>query len=178
MKLINRLLAVLLALALLTLGVLVIVEIAWVLLFGGTQQVLLPYPAVTDYLAGLTWDSRPARAILIGAVILGGLLLLFELRRRKPGLVTLASSGGSVTSGADRRSLERAVAAAATDLDGIRTAVARVTSRRATVSAVAGPRDSTGLGERLTAHLQSWLDGAQLASPPALSVKVQQRRTE
>lgn len=175
-KVTNRLLAVLVALALLVLAVLVVVEIAWVLLFGGSTEVLLPYPGISDTLAGLAWDSRPARAILIGLVILGGLILLTELRRSRPGLLTLASSGGSVTAGADRRSVERAAAAAATDVDGISAAVARVSSRRVSVSAVAGPRDATGLHERLTSEMQSWLEGLNLDSPPALSVRVEQRK--
>ncbi len=177
MKVANRLLAVLVALAVLVLAVLVVVEIAWVLLFGGSAEVLLPYPGITDKLADMTWDSRPARAILIGLVVLGGLLLLTELRRSRPGLLTLASSGGSVTAGADRRSVERAAALAATDVDGISAAVARLSSRKVSVSAVAGPRDATGLREQLTSQMQSWLEGLNLASPPALSVRVEQRKS-
>ncbi len=176
-KLTNRLLAVLVALALLVLGVLVVVEIAWVLLLGGSTEVLLPYTGITDYLAGLAWDSRPARAILIGMVIIGGLLLLTELRRSRPGLLTLASSGGSVTVGADRRSVEKAVAASATDVEGVSAAVARVSSRKISVSAVAGPRDASGLREALTSRMQSWLEGLNLANPPALSVRVDERKS-
>jgi hypothetical protein len=172
MKLTNRVLSVLVALALLVLGVLVVVEIVWVLGLGGTREVLLPYPATTDYLAGLTWGSRTARAILAGLVVVGALLLVYELRRRKPGLLRMASTEGSVTTGVDRRALEKAAAAAATDVDGIGKATARVSARRVSVSATSGLRDAAGLQGQVTAALQSWMDGLDLAKPPALSVRV------
>jgi len=173
MKLTNRFLAVLVALALLILSVLVVVEIVWVLALGGSQQVLLPYPAVADYLAGLTWNSRPARIILIVLVIVGALLLLAELRRSKPGLLTLASSEEPVTVGVERRTLQKAAASAATEVDGINSAKARVARRRVSVSAVSGVRDTSGLQEALTHRMQSWLDELSLARPPRLSVRVE-----
>ncbi len=167
----------LVALALLVLGVLVLVEVVWALAFGGTTPVLLPFPAAADYFAGLTWDSRAVRVILIGLVIVGLLLLVAELRRSKPGLLTLASSNGPVTAGVDRRTLQRAAATAATDVDGIGSATARVSRRRVAVSGVSGLRDPSGLQDQLTGRMQSWVDGLNLANPPALTVTVDQRRS-
>ncbi len=176
-KLTNRFLAVLVALALLVLGALVLVEIVSTFAFGGTQEVVLPYPAVTDYLAGLTWTSVSARSILIGLVIVGLLLIAAELRRRKPALLALSSSGGPVTTGVDRRTLQKAAAAAVTDVDGISSARARVSRRKVSVSAVSGLRDGTDLQEQVSTHMRSWIEGLNLASPPALSVRVEQRRS-
>jgi len=176
-KLTNRVLAVMVALALLVLSVLVLVEIVWILALGGTQPVVLPYPPVTDYLAELTWNSAPARAILIGLVIVGLLLIAAEFRRSKPGLLTLASSSAPVTAGVERRTLQKAAAAAATDVDGISTARARVSRRQVNVSAVSGLRDGGGLQDQVAARMQSWIDELNLASPPALSVKVDQGRS-
>ncbi len=176
-KLTNRVLAVMVALALLVLSVLVLVEIVWILALGGTQPVVLPYPPVTDYLAELTWNSAPARAILIGLVIVGLLLITAAFRRSKPGLLTLASSNGPVTAGVDRRTLQRAAATAATDVDGISSATARVSRRRVAVSGVSRLRDPSGLQDQLTGRMQSWVDGLNLATPPALTVTVDQGRS-
>lgn len=175
MKLANRLLSVLLALALLVLGVLVLVEIVWTIGFGGGREVLLPYPAAADYLAQQSWDSRPVRAICVALVLVGLALVLLELRRRRPGLLALASSGGPITSGADRRSVEKAAAAAATDVEGIRSARASISRRRIRIAADAGVHDDRGLAESLTAHLTSWIDGLGLAEAPELSVTVSPR---
>lgn len=177
MKVTNRVLAVLVALALLVISVLAIVEIVWVLALGGSTHVLVPYQPTADYLAELTWDSITARAILAGLVIVGILLIAAELRRRKPGLLTLASSGGPVSTGADRRSLQKAAAAAATDVDGISSARARVSRRRIRISATAGLHDARGLQDQLTDHMRSWVDGLGLASPPTLSVQLAERRS-
>lgn len=177
MRLTNRFLAVLVALALLVFGVLVVAEIVWVLALGGSQELLLPYPALAEYLAELRWDSGAARAILIGLVLVGLLLIVAELRRSKPGLLTLASSGGPVTAGVDRRTLQKAAAAAATDVDGISSARARVSRRRISVSAVSGLRDGSGLPDQVTEGMQSWVDGLNLASPPAVSVRVDEARS-
>lgn len=176
-KLANRLLAVLLALALLVLGVLVLVEIVWVYAFGGSREVLLPYAAAADYFEGLAWTSRPTRVILIVLVVVGLLLLVAELRRSKPGLLSLASSTGPVTTGADRRALEKAAAAVATDVEGVSAARAKVSRRRISVAAESGLRDGSGLRERLDARMASWVDGLSLADPPALAVRVSQRRS-
>lgn len=178
MKLLNRLVSVIVALALLIFSVLVLVEIVWAYGFGGSTEVLLPYPAAADYLAEQTWGSRPVRAILIAVVLLGVLLFVLEVRRSRPGLLVLASSGEPVTTGADRRSVEKAAATAATQVDGISTARARISRRRITVAAKAGVRDVTGLHEGLTARMTSWIDGLNLADPPALSVTVHQGRSQ
>lgn len=177
MKLTNRFLAVLVALALLVLGVLVVVEIGWVLALGRTQELVLPYPAVTDYLADLSWTSAIARAILIGLVIVGLLLIAAELRRSKPALLTLSSSGGPVTTGVDRRTLQKAAAVAVTGVEGISSARARVSRRKISVSAESGLRDGRGLQEQVSTHMRSWIEGLNLANPPALSVRVEQRRS-
>lgn len=177
MKLANRLLSVLVALALLILGLLVLLEIVWTWGFGGSQEVLLPYPAVAGYLADQTWAGRPTRSILFALVLVGALLLAVQLRRRQPALVLLGGAEPSVTRGADRRSLERAAARAAGDVEGIRSARARVSRRRITVAAVAGVRDTAGLQDRVEERMASWLDGLNLDDPPTVSVDVNAGRS-
>lgn len=176
MRLTNRLLAVVIALGLLVLSVLVLAEIVWAAL-GGGGELVLPYQAVAEYLAGLHWDSAAARGILIGVALLGVLLVVVELRRSRPGLLTLAGSAGPVTKGVERRTLQQAAAAAATEVDGISSARARVSRRRVSVATRSGLRDVTGLQDQLTAHLGSWLEGLGLVDPPALSVRVAENKS-
>jgi len=177
MKVVNRVVAVLVALSLLVLSLLVLVEIVWVFGLGGSTELLLPYPAAVEYLGGLTWDSRSTRAILIGLSLVGVLLLVAELRRRKPGLLMLADTRESVTAGVDRRSLQRAAAAAVTSVDGIDKGRVQVSRRRVSVAAESGLRDGGGLQAQAAARMSSWLDELNLADPPALSVRVEQRRS-
>lgn len=177
MKLANRLLSVIVALALLVLGVLVVIEVIWAFGLGGSGEVLLPYPAARDYLAQQTWDSRPVRAASIALVLLGLVLVVLEIRRRRPGLLAMASSGGPVRCGADRRSVEKAAAAAATDVEGIRSARARISRRRISIAADAGVRDDRGLQEALTERMVTWVDGLGLADAPVVSVTVSSGRS-
>lgn len=176
MKLANRLLAVVFALALLVVGLLVAAEVLWTIVLGIDGELLLPYPAVADYLAGITWAQRPARLILIGLVLVGLLLLWLEVRRRQPGLLLLASSTDSVEAGVERRTLRRAATHAATEVDGIAAADVGVTARRLKVTATAGIRDTTGLQDRLGAHLQGWVDQLGLTRPPTTAVTVREGR--
>lgn len=178
MKLANRLLSVLLALALLILAVLVLIEIGWAFGFGGGTEVLLPYPAAADYLAQQTWDNRAVRTICVLLVLVGAALVVLELRRRRPGLLALASSGGPVTTGVDRRSVQKAAAAAATEVEGISTARARISRRRISIAADSGVRDQTGLQEALDAHLSAWVADLALADAPAVSVTVRPGRSQ
>lgn len=177
MKTLLRLLAVLLALILLVGGLLVLAEVAWTLGLGADGELLLPYPAAADYLAGITWSDRPARAILLGVFALGLLLLWLGLRRRPPGLVLLASSTEDVPAGVERRTLHRATANAAVEVDGIAEARAAVSRRRLRVTATSGLRDSTGLRERLEAHVREWTDQLGLAQPPAPTVELREGRS-
>jgi len=177
MKLANRLLSVIVALALLVLGVLVVIEVVWAFGLGGSGEVLLPYPAAADYLAQQTWGSRPVRAVSVALVLLGLLLVVLEIRRRRPGLLALASSGGPVRCGADRGSVEKAAAAAATDVEGIRSAQARISRRRISIAANAGVRDDRGLQEALTERMVTWVDGLGLADAPVVRVTVSPGRS-
>lgn len=100
----NRLLAVLVALALIALAVLVPVKVVWDA-FGKPHWVL-PWETWTRTLATNTWQPSWARAVLIGVAVVG-LLLLAELKSRRPGLLPLARLTDDVQAGTTRRSLQQ-----------------------------------------------------------------------
>ncbi len=105
MRLANRLLAVLVALALIALAVLVPVEVVWAA-FGKPHWVL-PWETWTRTLATNTWQPSWARAVRIGVAVVGLLLLLAELKSRRPGLLPLARLTDDVQAGTTRRSLQQ-----------------------------------------------------------------------
>lgn len=175
MALFDRIAAVLLGLALLVLGILVPAEIAHTVLAKKPGQLILPWQTVTRYLTGHDWSTSPVLAISGVTAGVGLLLLLAELKRRRPGLVTLATDDPHLTAGTTRRSLQRALAARAEDVDGISSAAATVRHGRASVTATTGRRDPGDLRQQLTDQLTGWLDGLGLVKTPRLRATLKTR---
>ena len=162
MTVVNRVLATLLALALLLGGLLAIAEI--VLAALGRQPWLVPHPDWTAWLSDQTLGSGVVRAALIGAVLLGLLLLVLALRRGRPGALPLPSRVDSVRTTASRRGLERTLRAAATRPDGVRDAQVRARRRSVRVRATTVLRDPADLQSRVTEAVTERLAELGLAS--------------
>ena len=173
MKLLNRVLSVLLGLALVVLGVVVPVEVVHAAL-NRSGHLLVPYGPVADFLREHAWSSAPVLAILAAAAVVGLLLVLAQLKPRRPGLLAMDTDDDSVTVGIARRSLGRALGAAASDVDGVTEARGRLRRSRATVVAVSPLRDVSGLEERVRDRVQGSLDDLRLVTPPALKVRLRQ----
>lgn len=148
MTVVNRVLATLLALALLLGGLLAVVEI--VLAALGRQPWLVPHPDWTTWLSDQDLGSGVVRAALIGAVVLGLVLLVLALRRGRPGALPLPARVESVRTTASRRGLERTLRAAATRADGVRDARVKARRRRVSVRAATTLRDPGDLQSRVT----------------------------
>ena len=82
MHVVNRVLATLLALALLLGGLLAVVEI--VLAQLGRPSWLVPHEQWSSWLAEQTFASAVVRAVLVGLAVLGLLLLVGRARRGLP----------------------------------------------------------------------------------------------
>ena len=174
MKTLNRALAVLIALALVALGALVIAEIVYAAL-DRSGHLLLPYERLARFGRSHTWDSGEVIAISAVVGALGLLLLLAQLLPRRPGLLTVATDDPTVEAGVERRTLGKAMAAAAGDVDGVSKATARVRGRRATVVATSRLRDASGLPERIRDHVQTWTDDLGLVAPPRLRLRLRHK---
>ena len=174
MRTLNRALSVLFALALAVLGVLVVAEIVHAAL-SRRGHLLLPFERVARFGRDHTWDSAQVITISVVVTVLGLLLLLAQLVPRRPGLLTVATEDPAVEAGVERRTLARAVAAAASDVDGVSRARARVRGRRVTVISTSHLRDVSGLPERLRDHLQTWMDGLGLVESPRLRLRLRHR---
>lgn len=175
MAIFDRLAAVLLGLALLILGVLVPAEIVHTAVLGKPGQLILPWQTVTRFLTGHDWSTSPILTICGALAAVGLVLLLAELKRRRPGLLTLTTEDENLTAGTTRRSVQRALAAQAEDVDGISAASAKVRRGRATVAATTGLRDPGDLEQRLAEQLSGWLDGLGLVKTPRLRVTLKTR---
>ena len=139
MRLVNRILATLLALALVAGAVIALVEI--VLAALGRSPWLVPYPDWSTWLSEQTFESAAVRAVLIGLVALGLVLVVLAVRRGRPGSVPLPTTTESVRVTASRRGLERTLTTAATRPEGISAARVRAGRRSARVKVTTDLRD-------------------------------------
>lgn len=168
-----RVLAVLLAAALLALGVVVTVEIALAAL--GQPAWVLPYAEVATTLREQTWQSALARSVAAGLCVLGLLLLLPALRRGKPTALLLTPLTEGVDTHIARRGLQRTAAAAAGRVDGVRRAKAKVGRRKVTVTTTSRLRDTSALPQQVDAAVRAELDALGLSRP--LAVKITTKRS-
>lgn len=175
MTLFDRLAAVLLALVLLVVGVLVPAEIVHSAVLNKPGHLILPWQTLTRFFAGHQWSTAPILTISPITAGVGLVLLLAELKRRRPGLLKLSTQDPNLTAGTTRRSLQRALAARAEELDGISSASAKVRRGRASVAATTGLRDPADLRQRLADQLTRWLDGLGLVKAPPLRVRLTTR---
>jgi hypothetical protein len=170
-RVVNRVIAAVLALALLVGGLLVAVEI--VVAGFDRRPWVLPHDRWYASARLRTWDSPPPRWIFIALLVAGLALLLAQLVRRRPG--ALALGPGAVPADLHRRSLERALVREAARVDGVAAARARVREDRADVIATSNRRQTGDIGPRVTQTLDRRLHALGLARPPAVRVKVEGR---
>lgn len=171
MRVVNRVLAAVLALALLVGGLLVAVEIV----VAGFDRPPWVLPHDRWYVSARTrsWDAGPPRWIFIGLVVAGLVLLFLQLARRRPASLPMTPAG--VPGDVSRRSVEKALVREAKRVDGVAGARARVGGDRADVAAVTTRRQVGDLQPRLQAAMDTRLGKLALARPPAARVKVDAR---
>ncbi len=176
MRVLERFLSLLLALAVVVGAVVLALEVGWAV--AGQPPLLVQWhPA---YTAGTVnaWDTTAARVTAI-AVLAGGLLLLLvTLKPRRAPRLPLTETEPGVNAAITRRSLRATLLAAAGQVDGISSAKAKVSKRKATVRASSrlGSDDTAqALTGQLQTALSTRLDGLQLARPPRLRTRVSPR---
>lgn len=171
--LVNRVLAALLALAMLLGGLLVAIETVLALL--GRQHWLVPHEQWAAWLDGQTWESTTVRMTCVVAVLLGLLLLVVAARRGKPSILALPSGNApGVYVQVSRRGVEKTLADVAREVEGVDEARASATRRRVTVQATAGGPTS-GLADTVSAAVESRLAALGLASSLRPRVRISRR---
>jgi Family of unknown function (DUF6286) len=169
---VNRILATLLALALLLGGLLAVVEV--VLAAVGRPPWLVPHPQWSGWLREQTFAGGVVRAVLIGLVVLGLLLLVTALRRGKPGSLRLPARTEGVRVSASRRGIERSLVTSARRTDGVRGARAKARRRTVRVKASTGMRDPADLQQPVTDAVTARLEDLGLTGVLRPRVKISQ----
>lgn len=172
MFVLRRLLALILATALLLAAVIGLVEIITAAL--GRPAWIVPGGDWANRLHGYRWDDGLVRLALSGVLLVGLLLLMAGLRRGRPTELALASTEPDVTVTASRHSVERVLSAAARSVPGIASAKVSVSGRRRGVRVDASTRlrDAGDLRDRVDAAVQERIDALLLSRPPRLTVRV------
>lgn len=177
MRAFERLLSLLLAVAVVVGSLLLAVEVVWAAL--GKSPLLIQWQSTYDRGGTDAWDSAPVRTAAVVLLVVGLLLLLAELKPRRTPRLQLTGTDPSFDAAVTRRSLRSALLNAAKQVDGISGAKARVSGRRARVTATSrlgSVETAQSLTSELEAALRERLDSLQLARTPRLRARVTPRR--
>jgi hypothetical protein len=174
-RLVNRLLGALLAVALVVIGVLIVVEVI-AYRVNDQKPAIVHWHHAYAWAARTTWRQGSVRVTCVVLVVLGLALLLSQL---KPSRVSRLLVKSDVTDAAyTRRGVAAALRTAVIKLDGVHSAKVSVTHRRVRVDAISGgsQRDTAQtLKQPITEAARQRLDSLELATVPALSVHVKPR---
>jgi len=171
MRLVNRLLAALLALALATVGVLVVVEVIAARL--DKPHVVVDWQEIYRWAENTSLTQGSVRVACIVTAVLGLVLLLAELKRSRPSRLQVATD--AVDAGYTRRGVATAISQAVNDVDGVSSSAVRVRRRRIRVQARAAgmePYTADSLRTPVTESAQSRLADLELKREPRLKVRL------
>ena len=171
MRILNRFISALLAVALLAGGLLVAVEIVSAA-FGREDPLLLPWDRWYDEAVTTPWSDSDLRLGFAGLVLAGVLLLVLEAARRRPTAVPLAPGETGVSADLDRKGLEAWLGQRLEVVDGISSARTRITKSAATVRAETSGRETGRLRDELGVEAGRALDGLELDRPMPVKVSV------
>jgi hypothetical protein len=179
MRLVNRVLAALLALALIVVGVLVVIEVVthW---FSDTAAIVHWHQAYS-WAGRTTWKQGSVRISCIIVAVFGLILLVAEL---KPGKVSRlpadpAQAGAQgIDTAYTRRGAAASIRAAVVDVDGIRATSVTIKRRTVRIAATSSARDRVSaqtLKQPVVDAVRARLEALQLRSTPSVSVRISPR---
>jgi hypothetical protein len=175
LRLVNRLLAALLSVALIALGALIVIEV--VANRTRHKYAAIRWHSAYEWLDRTIWQAGSVRVISIALLVLGLVLLALELKRSRPSRLQVVGED-NIDAGYTRRGVVAALHSSVTDVDGISSAAVKVSRRKARVRAVAAAQDvevARQLREPAVAAAQARLDALRLKKAPALAVRVAPR---
>jgi hypothetical protein len=178
-RVINRVLAALLSLALMVVGVLLIVEV--IADRVSTRPAIVHWHAAYAWATRTTWSAGSIRVTCALLIVAGLLLLAAELRRARVARLRAepARSGAAgIDTAYTRRGVAAAVRSAVTRVDGVGAAVVKVGRRKIKIAARATARDKTasrGLQEPVSAAAAARIQALGLRRAPSVRVRVYAR---
>lgn len=176
MRVLLRVLAPLLGLALAAAGVLLVIEVvaAWVRTPAATG-LLVPWPDWRAILENLTWRETPVPAIAIGIGVVGLLLVLLGLLARRYD-VRLESPASEITVTTSPRVLARLVGRRVRAGEDVAAASVTVTRRKIAVAAHGWSGDGPELRAAVRTTVDTLLDELPLTRRPRVAVTAQHRK--
>lgn len=174
MRILNRVLAALLALGLFLGGLLVAAEIA-IATLTDRRPFLIPHDRWYSDLVEKPWRDQAIRLLFIALLAAGLVLLLLQLIRRKPLALSLQSNQPGVEVDVSRKSLEKALQRAAERVDGVANAKAKVGRSNARIRASSNQRIAPNIEQGVNAAASRVFQQLQLTSPPSLKVSVSRK---
>ena len=170
MRTFNRVLAAVLAVALLVVGVLIALQI---ILSGLRFDVsLIPYEQWFRSARFREWNDIEVFRLMALLCIVGLALVGLQLVRRRPLSLPLRRGAEGVDAEVSRASLEKALARAAVGVDGISGAKSRVSRGNVKIWATTNRRAPRDLDHRVQESVQERVERLQLATSPTVNVKV------
>jgi hypothetical protein len=173
LHLVNRLLAALLSTAVVAAVVLLVTEVVrWAL---DEPPWLVPWGGWGEALTGARAGDGAVLAVSGAAVLLGVLLLVFELKPRRPSDLQAQPLLDGVDTVVTRTGLRNAAETAARSVSGVRSASADVRRRRVVVQATSRGRGvSGGLEDAVRAAVERDLAELELAHTPTVCVRIEE----
>lgn len=170
MRIVNRLLAAILALAIAGAGLLTAVEVLVAQTGWATPPLLVPYDQWLTTLRAHTWKDTPVLLIAIGVIVVGLLLILAAAADRDRSL-RMIFDRPEIHATTSRRSLARALEHEAAAVDGVGSAKAKV-RRKARVNAQIRIGDPDVISETLRTAIAARLRQLPLQNPPEVRIHV------
>lgn len=175
MRVLNRLLAALLSLALMVGGVLVIVEVIAAL--TGQGPVWWDWQATRRWAERTSWEDTLVRIVCVVAFVVGAILLVAELKRprvRRFRVARATTDPRTTDTAYTRGGVAAAVRSAVARIDGIRGVRVAVKHRTVKVVATVGSQNRAFLrevGETATEAARDSVDRLGLRGSPSVSVR-------
>jgi hypothetical protein len=133
MRIANRLLAFIVSVALIVVGVTVIVEV--IAARSGAAPVIIGWHSILRWGQRNTWKATSVELACVISTVVGLLLLLPQLRRRRPTRLKVAA-GDATDAALSRKGVVVSVRGAVGDVEGIASSQVKVGHRRIRVAAV------------------------------------------
>jgi hypothetical protein len=176
MRLLNRPLAFILALALAAASIIVIIEV--IAAASHASPVVVYWPTWYHWARATRWDDLVVRVWSAILIAIGVLILASQLKPRRVARLPLRSGVPATDTALTRNGLAATLRAAATAIDGITSATVTVRRRHARVAARSAARGRTAaaaLHDPVTQAVHQRLDDLELSRPPRLTVHVTSR---
>jgi hypothetical protein len=173
MRLLNRPLAFILAVALAAASIIVIIEV--IAAAAHASPVVMHWPTWYRWAEKTRWDALVVRVWSAILIAIGVLILAIELKPRRITRLPLRSGDEATEAALTRSGLAGTLRAAATSIDGITSATVSVRRRRARVAAKSAARGRAAAGalkDPVTQAVRDRLEDLDLYRPPRLKVHV------